>query len=190
MIKTHPIIKGTAATLLIAFGFIMIVLANARHTPSAAPGETDSVRAVRLRLSFADGHWANVTEVEGGTITLESDGQKLVITPYIRDQSNGKVELRVFQATESGGRETMKALDTLLVDKNLTNLTAGNFQMSVQVLDSEKMIPASLLSANASQCCARTCSGILVCGVCVCTDCGFCSTRSWCDCNPPAPPRG
>jgi len=189
MIKTHPIIKGTAAALLIAFGLMMIVLAHARHTPSTAQGQTDSIKAVKLRLNFADGHWANVTEVEGGTITLERDGQKLAITPYIRDQSSGRVELRVFQVTESGGRETMAAVDTLLVDKNSTNLKTGNLQLSVQVLDADKKIPADALRAAPAQCCARTCSGVLVCGVCVCTDCGVCSTRNWCDCNPPAPPE-
>jgi hypothetical protein len=189
MIRTHSIIKGTAVTLLVAFGLIMIALAQAKQTPSTAQGRTDSVRAVKLRLNFADGHWANVTEAEGGTITLEKDGKKLAITPYIRDQSSGRVELRVFQVAVSAGRETMEAVDTLLVDKNLTNLTTGDLRLSVQVLDTEKMIPADVSIASASQCCARTCSGILVCGVCVCTDCGVCFTHNWCDCNPPAPPR-
>jgi hypothetical protein len=189
MIKTHPIIKGTAATLLIALGLIMIVWANDRHAPSTAQGQTDSVRVVRLRLIFENGHWANVTEVEGGTIKIERDGKKLAITPYIRDQNSGKVELRVMQVTESGGRETMEAVDTLLVDKNLTKVTRSKLPLSVQVLDTEKKLPAGLpLASVAQQCCARACNGTLVCGVCVCTDCGVCSTKNWCDCNPPAPP--
>jgi hypothetical protein len=44
----------------------------------------------------------------------------------------------------------MEALDTLLVDKNSTNLTAGTLQLSVQVLDSGKNIPANLLTVHAS----------------------------------------
>lgn len=190
MIKTHPVIKGTAATLLVVFGLIMIVWAHNRRAPSiAAQNQADSVRTVRLRLTFADGHWANVTEVEGGTIRIEKDGKKLAITPYIRDQSSGKVELRVFQVVQREGRETMEAVDTSLVDKSLTKLTRGNLPMSVQVLDAGRKLPTDLHIAAVSECCARTCSGMLVCGVCVCTDCESCSTKNWCDCNPPAPPE-
>jgi hypothetical protein len=189
MIKAHPIIKGTAATLLAVFGLIMIAWGHGRPTPSPAQGKTDSVRAVKLRLTFESGHWANVTEVEGGTIKVERDGKKLAITPYIRDQGSGKVELRVFQVVQQEGGETMKAVDTLLVDKGLTKLDRGNLPLSVQVLDVEKRLPADLLAAPAATCCARACDGTLVCGVCVCTDCGVCITHGWCDCNPPAPPR-
>jgi len=55
------------------------------------PQETNSVKAVQLRITFGQ-HWANVTAVEGGTITVEREGKKLAITPYLRDA--GKVELR------------------------------------------------------------------------------------------------
>jgi len=189
MTKTHTVIKGTATTLLVALGLIMIVWANGQHARATTQGQADSVRAVKLRLTFANGHWANVTEAEGGTIKIEKDGKKLAITPYIRDQNSGKVELRVVQVTESGGRETMEAADTLLVDKNLTKLTRSNLLLSVQVLDTEKKLPADFTIASAAQqqCCARTCSGILICGVCVCTDCGVCMTHNWCDCAPPGP---
>ncbi|HEX3560516.1 MAG TPA: hypothetical protein VHU19_15020 [Pyrinomonadaceae bacterium] len=186
MIKSHPIVKGTAATLLAVFGLIMIVWGHARPAPATARSAKDTVRAVRLRLNFEGGHWANVTEFEGGAIKIEKDGKKLAITPYIRDQ--GKVELRVFQAVQHEGRETMEAAGTLLVDKGLTKLEQGGLLSSVQVLDAEKRLPSELLAAPAAECCTRTCSGVLVCGVCVCTDCGVCFTHGWCDCPPPAPP--
>jgi hypothetical protein len=188
MIKTHSVVKGTAATLLAVFGLIMIVWGHGRPAPSPTQGKTDSVRAVKLRLTFESGHWANVTEVEGGTIKIERDGKTLAITPYIRDQGSGKVELRVFQAVQREGRETLEAVDTLLVDKGLTKLERGGLPLSVQVLDAEKRLPGDLLAAPAATCCARACDGTLVCGVCVCTDCGVCITHGWCDCNPPAPP--
>ena len=185
MIKAHHIVKGTAAILLAVFGLIMIVWGHARPAPATVRGGADTVRAVRLRLNFEGGHWANVTEFEGGTITVERDGKKLAITPYIHDQSSGKVELRVFQAVQHEGRETMEAVDTLLVDKGLTKLDRGNLPLSVQVLDVEKKLPAELLIAPAATCCARACDGTLVCGVCVCTDCGHCMTHNWCDCPQP-----
>ena len=188
MIKAHPIVKGTAATLLAVFGLIMIVWGHGRPAPATARGAADSVRAVRLRLNFEGGHWANVTEFEGGTIKIERDGKKLAITPYIRDRNSGKVELRVSQAVQHEGRETMEAASTLLVDKGLTKLEQGGLPLSVQVLDAEKRLPSDLLAAPAATCCARACDGTLVCGVCVCTDCGVCFTHGWCDCNPPAPP--
>ena len=185
MIKAHPIVKGTAATLLAVFGLIMIVWGHGRPAPPPARGGTDSVRAVRLRLTFESGHWANVTEVEGGTIKVERDGKKLAITPYIRDQNSGKVELRVFQAVQQGGRETMEAAGTLLVDKGLTKLELGGLLSSVQVLDAEKSLPSELLAEAGGTCCATACDGTLVCGVCVCTDCGHCATHNWCDCPQP-----
>ncbi|PYS91298.1 MAG: hypothetical protein DMF64_12800 [Acidobacteria bacterium] len=186
MIKVHPIVKGTAATMLAALALIVIAWGHGRPAPPPTRGGTDSVRAVRLRLTFESGHWANVTEVEGGTIKVERDGKKLAITPYIRDQ--GKVELRVFQAVQHEGRETMEAVGTLLVDKGLTKLERGGLPLSVQVLDAEKRLPADPPTASVAECCARACDGTLVCGVCVCTDCGVCFTHGWCDCNPPAPP--
>jgi len=188
MFSVHRIAKGTIATLLAAFGFIMIVWAHERSAPPSMRSGNDSVRVVKLRLTFASGHWANVTAVDGGTIKVERDGKKLAITPYIRDQSSGKVELRVFQAVQHNGGETMEALDTLLVDNSLTKLNHGNLPLSVQVVDVNKKLPADFLATPAATCCARACDGTLVCGVCVCTDCGVCFTHGWCDCPPPPPP--
>ena len=187
MIKARRIVKGTAATLLAVFGLIMIVWGHGRPATQPARGGTDSVRAVRLRLNLEGGHWANVTAVEGGTINVERDGKKLAITPYIRDQ--GGVELRVFRAVRRGGVEALEAVDTLLVDKGSAKLERGGLPLGVQVLDADKRLLGEALSAPAATCCARACDGTLVCGVCVCTDCGQCATRNWCDCPPPAPPE-
>jgi hypothetical protein len=186
MIKFNAIVKGTSATLLAALGLIMIFWAHGRSAPPPTRGETDLVKAVKLRLIFEGGDAANVTEVEGGTITIEKDGKKLAITPFIRDP-RGQVELRVFQVSQSGGKEVMQTLETRLVDKDLTKLKQGSLPLSVQVLDADKRLPADFSATTAATCCARTCAGTLVCGLCVCTDCGFCATVHWCDCNPPGP---
>ena len=175
MIKVHRIVTGTI--LLAAFALVTVVWAH------AAPPRTrsDTVRAVKLRLTFAAGDAANVTEFEGGTITIEKDGKKLALTPYLRD--HGRVELRVSEAVQREGKEVMQALDTLVIDKAGTKLERGNLPLTVQVLNSEKTLPANL-AANPGTCCAQTCSGALVCGVCVCTDCGRCGPN-WCDCAMP-----
>ena len=175
MFKVHHMIKGTAVTLLVALGFIMIVWAHGR----SAPQSTNSVKAVQLRITFGQ-HWANVTALEGGTFTVERDGKKLAITPYIRDQ--GQVELRVFQNEKSAG--------TLLVDKRTTKFEGGGLELNVQVLDGNKKFSAELLAASGVTCCAKACDGTLVCGgVCVCTDCGRCGPN-WCDCAIPGPIDG
>ncbi len=187
MIKARRIVRGTAAALLAVFGLIMIVWGHGRPAPQPSRGGTDSVRAVRLQLTFGGGHWANVTQVEGGMIKVERGGKKLAITPYVRDR--GSVELRVFQAVRREGGETLEAVDTLLVDEGTTKLERGGLPLGVQVLDAEKTLPGEVLAAPAATCCATACDGTLVCGVCVCTDCGQCATRNWCDCPPPAPPE-
>jgi len=179
--KVHRII--TCTTLLTVFGFMMIVWAHGRPAPPQTQASTNSVRAVKLRFTFASGDSANVTEVEGGTIKVEKDGKKLTITPYVRE---GKVELRVFQAVQREGRETMEAVDTLLADKRLTKLNRGDLPFSVQVLDLDKRLSTEVLApAGGGTCCARTCNGTLICGSCVCTDCGFCATFPWCECAAP-----
>lgn len=178
MIKIHRIVIGT--TVLAALALVMVVWAHAA-SPRIRIG-TDSVRAVKLRLTFAGGDSANVMQVEGGTITIEKDGKKLAITPFVRD--HGQVELRVFEAVRRDGREVMQALDTLTVDKNLKKLERGNLPLSVQVLNADKTLPATLLAANPGTCCATTCAGTVICGVCVCTDCGRCGP-GWCDCAMP-----
>ena len=180
MTKRHRIITGT--TLLAVFGLIMIVLADGKSASSVTQASTDSVKAMKLRFTFAGGDSANVTAVEGGTIKVEQDGNKLTITPYRRD--HGQVELRVFQAVEREGKEMMEAVDTLLVDKSLTKLNRGKLPFSVQVLNAEKNLPAAALAASVGECCATTCAGTVVCGFCVCTDCGRCGPR-WCDCAAP-----
>ena len=180
MIKVHRIITGTA--LLAVCGFMMIVWAHGRPAPTLAQASTDSVRAVKLRFTFASGDSANVTQVEGGAITVEREGKKLTITPYLRD--HGQVELRVFQAVQREGKEMMEAVDTLLVDKTVTKLDRGNLPFSVRVLDAEKKLPAAAFAGPPRTCCATTCAGTVVCGVCVCTDCGRCGP-GWCDCAAP-----
>ena len=168
--------------MLAVCGFMMIVWAHGRPEPPLAQPGTDSIRAVKLRFTFASGDSANVTEVEGGTITVERDGKRLTITPYIRDQ--GQVELRVFQAVQREGKEMMEALDTLLVDKSLTKLNRGSLPFTVQVLNAEKKLPPDAVAVAGGTCCARTCAGTVICGVCVCTDCGRCGP-GWCDCAIP-----
>lgn len=180
MIKVHRIIRGTV--LLVVFGLMLIVWAYGTPASPPAQASTDSVRAVKLRLTFAAGDSANVTEVNGGTIKVEKNGEKLTITPYIRD--HGQVELRVFQAVQREGKEMMEAVDTLLVDKSLTKLNRGNLPFSVQVLDADKKLPAASFAFPPRECCATTCAGTQICGVCVCTDCGRCGP-GWCDCAAP-----
>ena len=186
MFKIHAIVKGTTATLLTALLVIMIVWAHGRSAPQPVRGETDSVKAVQLRINFEGGHWANVTEIEGGVFTVERDGKKLAITPFIRDEAGGKVELRIFKAIQNEGKETMEAAGTLLAGKGLTKLEGAGLVLSVQVLNASKRIPSNLVATSATQCCVRTCSGTLVCGFCVCTDCGRCGPN-WCDCAIPGP---
>lgn len=173
MIKIQRILAGT--TLLVVFGFMMIVWAGNRPAPQRT-------HALQLRFTFASGDSANVTQFEGGTITVEKDGKKLSITPYLRD--HGQVELRVFQAVQREGRETMEAVDTLLVDKDVTKLNRGNVPFSVQVLNPDKKLPAAAFATPPRTCCATTCAGTVICGVCVCTDCGRCGP-GWCDCAAP-----
>ena len=179
MNKVHRIVTGT--TLLAVFGLTMIVLSYGRPALPLAQANGDSVKAVKLRFNFASGDSANVTAVEGSTIKVEKDGEKLAITPYRRD--HGQVELRVFRAAQREGKEMMEVLDTLLVDKSLTKLSKGNLPFSVQVVDGEKSLPAAEVAA-AADCCATTCAGTVICGFCVCTDCGRCGPR-WCDCAAP-----
>jgi len=180
VIKVHRIIIVT--TLLAVCGFMMIVWAYGRPAPPLTPASTDSVRAVQLRFTFASGDWANVTEIEGGTINVERDREKLAITPYMRD--HGQVELRISRAVQREGKEMMEALDTLLVDKSLTKLNRGKLPFSVQVLNAEKKLPAAALATAGATCCVTTCAGTVVCGVCVCTDCKRCGPN-WCDCAIP-----
>ena len=180
MIKIHRVITGT--TLLAVCGFMMIVWAYGRPEPPKTQASMDSVRAVKLRFTFASGDSANVTQIEGDAIKVEKDGKKLTITPYIRE--HGQIELRVFQAVQRAGAEMMEAVDTLMVDKNLTKLNRGDLPFSVQVIDSEKKLPAAAFAGGGGTCCATTCAGTVICGVCVCTDCGRCGP-GWCDCAAP-----
>jgi hypothetical protein len=183
MIKVHRIFKVTTATLVAALGFVMIVWAHGRPAP-ARRADTDSRRMVRLHLTFASGDWANVTDFEGGMIRIEKNGKKLAISPYIREQ--GQVELRLFQAVQRDGKETMDAAGTLLAGKNLTKLEGNGLVTGIQVLDTNKRLPPDQIveAAGGGTCCVTTCAGTQVCGVCVCTDCHRCGP-GWCDCAQP-----
>lgn len=187
MIKTRQVLKATIMILLL--GLVALSAAENRSAIRESEIKTDSVRLIALKLTFAGGHWAVVTEMEGGTARIEENGNVLAITPYIRDKDSGTVELKVFRVIRREGNEDAEALGSLLVGKSPTKLDSAGSQFSVQVKSLEKTMPADLIHSAAAQCCARTCSGILICGACVCTDCHFCATRPTCDCNPPAPPE-
>ena len=180
MTKVHRFITGT--TVVAVFAFMMVVWASGRSAPPTTHTTIDSVNAVQLRFTFASGDSATVTQVDGGIINVEKDGNKLTITPDI--SVRGQVELRVSQAVQREGKEAMEAVDTLLVNKALTKLNRGKLPFSVQVLNAEKKLPAAALEVAASTCCATTCAGTVVCGVCVCTDCKRCGPN-WCDCAIP-----
>ncbi len=184
MIKVHRIVKCTTATLLAALGFVMIVWAHGSPAPTPTRADTNTVRAVKLRLTFESGDSANVTETEGGTIDIEKNGKKLSITPYLREQ--GQVELQIFNTVQRGGKETKEAAGTLLVGKTPTKLQGSGLLTSVQVLDSNKSLSPDVIEAagGTGTCCATTCAGTRICGVCVCTDCGRCGP-GWCDCAAP-----
>src|SRR5215211_6806404 len=144
MIKVHRIVKCTTATLLAALGFVMIVWAHGSPAPTPTRADTDTVRAVKLRLTFESGDWANVTEMEGGTINIEKDGKKLSITPYFREQ--GQVELRIFNTVQHEGKETKEAAGTLLVGKTPTKLQGSGLLTGVQVLDLNKRLSSDLIT--------------------------------------------
>ena len=172
-------------TLLVALGVIMIVWAHGRSAPQPVRAETNTVNAVQLRITFDGGHWANLTQVDGGTFTVERDGKKLAITPYIRDAG---VELRIFKAIQNGGKETMESVGAVQVGKGLTKFEGGGLKLGVQVLNASKKLSSELVAASGFTCCARACDGTLVCGaVCVCTDCGRCGPN-WCECAALQPP--
>ncbi len=186
MFKVHRVVKGTTVTLLAALGFIMIVWAHGRSAPPPARAEIHSVKAVTLRITLGGGHWANVTQLDGAAFTIERDGKKLAITPYIRE--SGRVELRVSKAVQNEGKETMQAVSTLLLGKGLMKLEGSGLALGVQVLDTNKTFLSNVLAAADFTCCAKACDGTMVCGgVCVCTDCGRCGPN-WCDCAIPGPP--
>jgi hypothetical protein len=185
MIKTRQIVKATI-TIQLLLGVIALGAAENRSASWQRQAKTDSVRLIALKLTFPGGNWAVVTEIEGGTARIEENGNVLTITPYIRDKNSGTVELKVFRVIRREGNEEMEAAGSLLVGKSPTKLNSASSQFSVEVKGVEKTMPADLISTTANQCCVRTCSGILICGVCVCTDCHFCTTNHACDCNPPA----
>ena len=187
MIKTRQIVKATIMIQLL-LGFIALGAAENRSAGRELEAKTDSVRLIALNLTFPGGHWAVVTEIEGGTARIEENGNVLAITPYIRDKNSGTVELKVFRVIRREGNEEMEAAGSLLVGKSPTKLNSAGSQFSVEVRGLKKTMSANLISSAANQCCVTTCSGILICGVCVCTDCHFCSTNHFCDCNPPAQP--
>ena len=187
MTKVHRIVKSTTVTLLVALGIISIVWAHGSSASQPAPVETNTVKAVQLRITFDGGHWANVTQVNGATFTIERDGKKLALTPYIRDEG-GNVELRVFKAIQNDGKETMQSVGAVLLGKGLTKFEGGGLVLGMQVLDADKKLSSEVVAASGLTCCAKACDGTLVCGgVCVCTDCGRCGPN-WCDCAIPQPP--
>lgn len=188
MLKVLRIITGATVTLVAALAVVMVVWAHGRSAPQPVGGDTELVKAVQLRFTLDGGHWANVTEIEGGVISVEREGKKLAITPYIRE--GGRVELQIFKAVQTNGKETMQTAGSLLVGKEFTRLEAGGMVFNVQVVNPNKLLPANLVAAAGGgngTCCTRSCDGTLFCGVCVCTDCGRCGP-GWCDCAIPGPP--
>jgi hypothetical protein len=99
--------------------------------------------------------------------------------------AQGQIELRLFQAVQRDGKETMDAAGILLVGNNVTKLEGNGLLTGIQVLDTNKKLPSDQKAeVGGTTCCVTTCAGTLVCGVCVCTDCKRCGP-GWCDCAAP-----
>jgi hypothetical protein len=181
MIKRSSITRSAIA-ILMGLALMAVVGAENRLAPSME-SNSDTAKMVTLNFAFADGQWARVSEVEGGTIRIEENGKALALTPYIRDQGGSTVELKVFRILQGEQGETAQAVENLVVGKSPTKLDSGDMSFSVQVKNAGRIVPA----AQTRQCCTRDCSGRLICGICVCTPCGVCFAYNWCDCPAPGP---
>lgn len=181
MIKRSSITRGATAILM---GLALMAVVGAENRLAlSAESNSDSAKLVTLNFTFADGQWATVSELEGGTIRIEKNGKTLALTPYIRDQGSSTVELKIFRILRSDRGETMQAVESLVVGNSPMRLNSGGVSFSVQVKNVGRIVPA----AQTRQCCTRDCSGTLICGVCVCTPCGVCAAYNWCDCAAPGP---
>ena len=180
MLKRHSIAMCAIA--------ILMVLAAAVGAPSKSASSVrnnpNSVKLVTLILTFADGQWAKVTGIEGGTIRIEQNGNALTLTPEVIHKGSRTVDLKVSRVARGLEKESLQAAENFVVGSDPTNLDVGGMAFTVQVKKARKV----LLTAQAPrQCCVTDCEGRLICGVCVCTPCGVCSAFNWCDCPAPGP---
>jgi len=182
MLKRQSIAMCTIM-ILMGLGLVTAVGAPSRPT-SSVRSNSDPVKLVTLILTFADGQWAKVTGVEGGTIRIEQDGNALTLIPEVVNKVNRTVELKVSRMGRSLERESLQAVERFVVGRDPTNLDVGGMSFTVQVKTARKVLPTTQATR---QCCVTDCEGRLICGVCVCTPCGVCAAYNWCDCPAPGP---
>ena len=179
MIKVRSITRVALATLIVIGS--LVGSTQSGLTPSVE-GKTESAKLVMLTLTFADGQWARVSQLEGASIRIEEKANALALTPFIRDGNS--VELRAARIVRRGSEDAIQAVESVAVGSNPVKLDVGGISFSVQVRGTRSGIPTSLA---AKECCTRDCDGRLICGICVCTLCGVCSAANWCDCAVPGP---
>jgi hypothetical protein len=182
MLKRYSIAM-CAIAILMGLGLVAAVGAPSRPA-SSVRSHPDPVKLVTLILTFADGQWAKVTGVEGGTIRIEQNGNALTLTPEVVNKANRTVELKVSRIVRSLERESLQAVESFVVGSDPTDLEVGGMSFTVQVKKARKVLPTT---QAIRQCCVTDCEGRLICGVCVCTPCGVCSAYNWCDCPAPGP---
>ena len=182
MLKRQSIAMCAIAILM---GLGLVAAVGAPSRPATSVGSpSNSVKLITLNLTFADGQWAKVTGVEGGTIRIEQNGNALTLTPYVIDRDRHTVELKVSRMGRSLEREGLQAVESFVVGSDPTDLDVGGMSFTVQVKKARKVIPTTQATR---QCCVTDCEGRLICGVCVCTPCGVCAAYNWCDCPAPGP---
>ena len=182
MIKRHSLAMGAIA-ILMGLGLEAAVGAPSRPA-GPVRSHSDQVKLVTLFLTFADGQWAKVTGVEGGTIRIEQDGNALTLTPEVVNKGNRIVELKVSRLVRNLEKESPQTAERFVVGSDPTDLDVGGISFTVQVQKARKVLPTTQATR---QCCVTDCQGRLICGVCVCTPCGSCAAFNWCDCPAPGP---
>ena len=162
--------KTFARSITIAVAVVVGVAAMALATTKKPSNPANSPKLVELRLTFADGGWAEVHQAEGQMLTIHENGKTLGITPYIRSMSQKQVDLSIFRIEEKSGTQTATPVATC----SLTDAPAILKDVISPVSVEFKEFETASIQPGGQNCCARDCSGRLICAFCVCTKCGVC----------------
>ncbi|HYL97326.1 MAG TPA: hypothetical protein VEZ90_00100 [Blastocatellia bacterium] len=161
--------KTLSRSITIGFAVLFGIAAVALATTKNSSNHKAVPKVVELRLTFSDGGWAEVHQLEGQMIRVTENGKTLGITPFIRNVSQKQVDLQVFSIDETAGVTKATPVSSCTLTNAPATLKDVISPVSVQFEEFE-----TTQQPGGRECCAPDCNGRIICAFCVCTKCGVC----------------
>ena len=138
---------------VVALGIALLALGMPSLRRVQANYARKPTRIVQMSLTSADGRLAKARATEGSAVKVRKDGNTIIFTPIVRDESNGVVEFVISRPSLNRGSapEEMERVKVSRKSAKAISATSG-FSIKVERIDeAREAIPQSSVHRSPNQ---------------------------------------